>query len=407
MNLWLWAALIAFAAIPFLVLPFLARNGAGQVAASRREENLALYNEQAQQYSQQLSAGELDQQQHDKLLGEAQRLLLQNTEDESDVLAEKRGVWLAPLLMLSVPLVSLWLYQQLGAAEDQAIAEMMAERGRRIEAGEQGGAFDRELYRALEKRVEQRPDNVYYWSMLAKGAMDMGNMQQAADYYGRATVAMPGDSWLQAQYAQTLFFLDGNQFTPRVRQAVDRGYALDSENQTVLGLKGIEAYEIGEYRDALKFWRKAQAALQPHSPSWQALQSGINQARDALGEAAPEAVAEGETAVVVQLAFADQVDFDPAQTVFVAVLDASGGPMPIAAKRLQAAQLPLQLVIGDADVLMQGRSLSGPTQLKVVARLSLSGAATPQAGDWVGDSGAFELEEGRASVELTIDHQQP
>jgi cytochrome c-type biogenesis protein CcmH len=86
-------------------------------------------------------------------------------------------------------------------------------------------------------------------------------------------------------------------------------------------------------------------------------------------------------AVTINLSIAPSIQFTPDQLVFVAIIDADGPPMPLAARKLVARQLPLELVLDHRDALMAGRGLADKN-IRVVARLSSTGSATPQLGDW-------------------------
>jgi len=88
--------------------------------------------------------------------------------------------------------------------------------------------------------------------------------------------------------------------------------------------------------------------------------------------------------------------------VFVAIIEADGPPMPVAARKLAASQLPLALELSDRDVLMAGRSLADVGKIKVVARLSSSGSATPQEGDWQVVSDIIDGRSGTLNLSLSI-----
>ena len=402
MSLTLAVALIAISSVIFFLYPWLRRETLDEVSGedSRIQANVALFKEQQAHYQLQLSRGEIDHEEQERLVSEAKQLLLNDTKERRADINIRKGSWLFPLLMIAVPLVSLWIYQGVGASADEEIAGMMVERNRLIEAASPISTLDRDLFRAIEKRVVQRPENAYYWTMLAQFSLEQGNLKKSVEYFARAVELAPNDSYLLAQYAQTLFFADGNQFTEPVRMAVDRAFAADSSNQTTLGLKGIEAFEVGEYRLAIRYWERARQGLQPSSAAWQALQSGIDRAQASLGE---EWVA---PTISVQLNLDSTVSFTPDQSVFVAVVDAQGSPMPLAAKKMTAGQLPTTVSISDGDAMIAGRSLSSASQVRVIARLSISGSATPQVGDWEAISEAIELEAGNTEVNLTINQRR-
>lgn len=404
MNLWLGMALIVLGALPFLIYPWMRRAAPESGGSDREHANVALFREQCRGYEQQVLAGEISSAQQSQLVAEAEQLLLSNTERQDSKFDGKAGRWLLPVLMLTLPLFSVGLYEHLGAAPDQEIVELIQQRNKLLQAGVWREANDDNLTVALQRQVERHPENIYYWTLLAQFALDRGEMAGARNYLSRAIEQAPGDPWLLAQYAQTLFFLAENRFTPEVTGALARAYAADPGNATTLGLKGIEAYQAADYKQAIDYWRRALRGLAPDTEGWQALHAGIQQASKQLGEMPAPAVAQSSS-VRIHVSLAPAVDYQPDQSVFVAVVEASGPPMPLVARKIAAVELPATLELTDADALMAGRNLSSAASMRVVARLSRSGSATPQAGDWETRSEPFALVENRAEVNLVIDRQ--
>ena len=108
--------------------------------------------------------------------------------------------------------------------------------------------------------------------------------------FPRSVRIEPRESYLLGQYAQALFFAESNSLPSRLLQRLDNAFAVDSSNQTVLGLKGIQAFESKDYKLAITFWQGAAQQLDPASSDWQALQSGIQKARNLMGDTAAGAI---------------------------------------------------------------------------------------------------------------------
>jgi cytochrome c-type biogenesis protein CcmH len=89
----------------------------------------------------------------------------------------------------------------------------------------------------------------------------------------------------------------------------------------------------------------------------------------------------------LSLAPALQSRVKPDETLFLfaEAPGASGGP-PLAARKLQASDLPLDITLSDQDAVVPGRSLSGYSELVVTARISMHGTPTAQAGDLMGQA---------------------
>jgi len=296
----------------------------------------------------------------------------------------------------------LGLYRSLGSGVDQQIAETLAER-----IVKQQSQVTPELIARIAERVQQRPDNLYYWTILAEDAVAGSNMLAASGYFAEALRVQPNEPYLLGQYAQALFFVDANRFSDRVVAALDQAYGADSQNQTVLGLKGIQAFQEADYPRAISYWQSAARGLNPAGDSWKALQGGIQQALQLAGEAPSKASpASDAVSVSIALSIAPTIDFAQDQLVFVAIIEAEGPPMPLAARKLLASELPLELVLSDSDALMPDRSLADKT-IRVVARLSSTGSATPQQGDWQVISDAVESNSGALQFALEIASPYP
>ena len=421
MSLGLVTVILLLGAVPFVALPFYnarnreqAKNSSTESSSAEDAANIAeqanvdVFRDQQLQYQQQLERGEISAEQQTQMLVEAEQLLLNNTAamqqqrvtSNGSLNKMAKGFWLLPVLIVTISLSSLGMYRILGSGIDQQIAETLAER-----LVNQQSQVTPELIARIAERVQQRPDNLYYWTILAEDAVVASNMLAASDYFAEALRIQSNEPYLLAQYAQALFFVDANRFSDRVVAALDQAYGADSKNQTVLGLKGIQAFQEADYQRAIRYWQGAALGLNPAGDSWKALQGGIQQAVQLAGEAP---VASTETpadldgvTVTINLSLDPSIEFTPEQLVFVAIIEADGPPMPLAARKLVASQLPLELILSDRDALMAGRSLADKN-IKVLARLSSTGSATPQQGDWQVISDAVESNSAALQFSLEI-----
>lgn len=397
---------VAAVALVFVAWPFIARSRTATVSAEQqlaeisREANIALYREQKQQLDEQRESAELNEAEYQQQLTALGQLLLDNIEASPDIASTSRsqGLWLLPVLILLLLLAVVVSYRHYGAELDLEITAQLQQ----LDAGEASSAQIEQLQTTIKERLARNPDSAYYWNLLAQRAASAGDFAAAADYLGRAVEWASEDGWLYAQYAQALFFAADRQFTDAVNLALDRGYALIPDDQTVLGLKGVQAFEMSEYAAAIDYWRRAQASLDPSGSGWQALQSGIERSRALLGEGSELPDSSAPTVIRVELNINSAVAASAQQAVFVAVVQANGGPMPLAARRLTVAELPATLLLTERDQLSAERSLRGGGELLVSARLSATGTANADSADIVVRSAPFTLVDGAASVALTL-----
>lgn len=446
MTLWIFSLTLLILALAFIIYPFIDKKKPAADHGHLLAANVAVFRDTEMLLNNQLNAGDIDQAQHQQLLAEAQKLLLANTEQiEGHKTAQeptKTGIWLLPVLLLSVPLMTFVAYSKLGAAADQQIADLLklqftkvSELNRvsqpNVVASENTDDAEaaQQLYRELQQqlaeqvaaRVKERPDNTYYWVILAQQATARGDIQAANYYYFQALEFMPNDGYLLAQYAETQFILANSQFTQSVIQALDKAFAVDSSNPTVLGLKGIQAFEDKQWQLAITYWQGALQQVERGSLTGSTLETGIRHAKDNLkasqlqSQLRTEKTVNSENSttsaisqsVQLRVSIDPSINFDPQQTVFVALVANAGPPMPLAARKLRAGDLPIQISLSDADAVMAGHNLSSAKEFKAIARLSQTGSATPQSGDWEVSSGAIQLGFHPENIELKIAKQRP
>ena len=239
--------------------------------------------------------------------------------------------------------------------------------------------------------------------MLAKRAIQQNDLAGAKYNYAQAIKLSPDDGYLLGQYAEILFMLANSQFTDEVLIALDKAFAIDSSNPTVLGLKGIQSFESQQWQLAITYWQEAQRQMDQNSATANALKAGIARAQKRLGIQPDQAVVSPQVEIAVSI---DQsIAFNPEQSVFVALVATSGAPMPLAARKLRAGDLPVTITLSNADAVMAGYNLSSASEVKAVAGLSQSGSATPQTGDWEDSVNPINLSTENISVSIQISRQ--
>jgi cytochrome c-type biogenesis protein CcmH len=96
---------------------------------------------------------------------------------------------------------------------------------------------------------------------------------------------------------------------------------------------------------------------------------------------------------------AAKVSPDAAVFVYVQPKGGAAGP-PLAARRFKLKELPLDLQLSDRDAVVPGRVMSAYKDVVVSASVSISGTATPRAGDLMGRA---EWHKGGKPLSIVID----
>lgn len=375
-EFWLCAGLLLLTALAFLLIPVL-RARKVQTEEDRTALNVTLYQERLQDLQTQHEAGALNAEQLANGRDEAARELLADTEGVlAQPMRRSLGGKIPLIAALLMPLLGYGLYQHWGAIDDVERARTFADQPKTIE----------EMTARLEAAVKNDPKSAESWYFLGRTYMTQERAGDAAVAFERAIGVAGREPELLGQWAQALYFSGNKQWTEQLQALTDEALKGDPAEVTSLGLLGIAAYEAGQFQQAIGHWQQLVAVLPAEDPSRQAIQGGIDRAREQLGEPAADvapAVSQG-LSVRVALAAELQAKVQPGDSVFIFARAVSGPPMPLAVKRLTVADLPAEVSLSDSDAMMPQLKISGFEQVQLVARISRSGNAT--AGEWIGSS---------------------
>lgn len=392
------AALILAVSLFLLARPWWQRKAAD--AASRRQLNATIYRDQLAELERDRASGQLAEADYQTARAEIQRRLLEDAaQDDTLLVAPAHPKRTLIALLVALPLLGAGGYAWLGtpAALDQM---------QRRDFSQQD--IDR-MVANLEAKLANEPDNFPGWAMLARSYKVMRRMAEAERAYEKAWPLVEQDPQLLADYADLLASKSGD-LSGRPEQLINKALALDPNHMQSLWLAGTAAFNRADYAAAVKHWQRAQRQLPPDSEDAQMLANIVEEARQKMGarKGAPLAQAAQATAAAapgirgrVELAAALKAKAAPADTVFIAAKEAGGPPMPLAAKRVRVADLPMDFSLDDADSLMPSRPLSSVKSVQVEARVSKSGNAMSQPGDLKGSVGP--VKPGTKGLKLVID----
>ena len=317
------------------------------------------------------------------------------------------------------------LYREVGAADDLATKDAIT---KAFESGDQA-----DLEHALESvksRIDDQNDNAQYFALAGMLESQLGRSQSAEQYYKQLVSLAPNSADAHAEYAQHRFVANERQIDDAVVEAVSKALALDENNITALGIKGIMAFEMGAYEAAAKAWGRGMQLTGESSPSYNFLAQGAFQAmqraqadKNTESKSGLEAARRFEqlfenpnllTGTTLKaflasdnarvLARNSQVDdssdnqlnlslswatSDPNEFsdtrldalsrtnpdgVLLVYTRAQAGPkMPLAIKRVNLQELPLTLTLSKPDSMLESMTINSMSQQELIVRYAPSG----------------------------------
>jgi len=449
MLFWILAAGLMVLALAFVLPPLLSRKTRAG-GPSQDELNLAVFRRQLQELDADLASGELEQAQYETAKRDLERELLHDVGGDGggQNLDAGNGRWAAGILAVAVPLLAVVLYLSLGSRQIIPLLETAANAPEPEGHASPDGKMPslEVMVQRLAAKLEQHPENLQGWMMLARTYFAIGQPERAFPAMEKAYGLAPENPDVLVLYAEALAANEGGELAGRPMQLIRAALKVDPQHSGARWLEGLGYFQAGEYQRAAEQWETLMPSLDPGSEGATELQDFIAEARkraapESSSDAAPtqaqraqavEGPSAGEKAppvaaaapgpekptappqgaaapgVQVEVAVADSLRsrVDPDDSLFVYAKALSGPPMPLAARRARAGDLPLSLTLDDSTAVMPTMKLSRFEQVTVGARISKSGQAMPQSGDLEGE--VSPVETGHAGkVKILIDRVRP
>ncbi|PAV26446.1 c-type cytochrome biogenesis protein CcmI [Tamilnaduibacter salinus] len=393
-EFWIGLTAMIGLALVFVLAPVMFYKRPTQDGTSTREQNLAAYRSRLMELDEDYHAGRIDgatwQQMKDELAGSLLDDVGENAAPRHDA-GRRPAVVVGLVALILIPAVSIGLYQDWGALSD-------LEQYRTMQAMDDSGGNRvqrmTDLAGQLRDRLTDSPDNPRGWAMLGRTYMTLERYQDAAWAFRQLAghvqdgTERAATAWGLA--AQAEYFVSRGTLSDRVQSAIKKARERNPNEVNALGVLGVHAFSQEAYREALGYWERI-LEVAPDHPRVASIRDGVAEAYRRLGEPVPESVRsamadDGGAFVTVRVSLADRLqgEVPPETALFVFAKAAGGGPMPLAAARLKASQLPTTIRLDDSMAMTESRSLSDADRVMVTARLSRSGEVQPQSGDWQG-----------------------
>ena len=281
-----------------------------------------------------------------------------------------------------------------------------------------------ELTEQLADRLKQSPDNAEGWLLLASSYAALGQYDKSVAAYAQAEHYTELEAWAQLGYAEALLAAEGL-LTVKAKRLIEAAMASSPDDPRGLFLIGLANLEEANYPQTIFYWERLLVLLEEDDALADAVNAKLVEVR-ALAAEMPAAdqslqpqdttteqseklppneprLADGHCFMRINVVLSAELSLKvlPTDTLFVYAQASSGPPMPLAIKRFKAEVLPLETCLGPEDGMIEGMTIDSFDPIRVIARVSRSGSATPQAGDMQARSEAISATAGDA-ISLVI-----
>ncbi len=441
-TFWLVAAALMAVGVLMLAPALLKRRLVGDT--DRDAQNVAIARERLRELEAERERGELTPAAFDQAKLELERILANDLARPGQAPTLRSGDKAGPLalaaLLVVVPPVTVGLYLALGAPQHLDVAGPGAGSAAQVAAHGAGGPQMNveQLLGRLEQRLAENPGDPEGWAMLARSYMALERYPDAIRALDKLRELVGDEPAVLIPLADAVAMTQGGRMAGRPTTLIKKALEVDPENPIANWLGGNAAAEAADWQAAIDHWRKSLAQVGDDAQSAGELRQRIAEAeaklggaptatktpaRPAPGAAAPTAAAAAPTAVAppqpvapaqpaaqvqVQVSLAPELQarVSPNDVVFVFARAPAGPPMPVAAVRLQASQLPLTVTLDDSSSVMPAARLSQFPEVRIEARVAKGGTAVAASGDLRSQPATVKVGTGDP-VAVVIDTVQP
>jgi cytochrome c-type biogenesis protein CcmH len=420
MNILFWALLLLMllVAVVIVIYPLLRVRQVTTIAY--KDSNLGLYDDKIAELEADLGEGRIDHEHYQSARQEIDRELLQDIPAESRDTASlhyaaqlRRHPGLAVLISVFLPMVALLVYMQLGMHASTG----MQHTPQQAQTQQAATPSVEEMTRQLAERIQQQGGSQEEWAMLGRAYKHIGQYILSAEAFDQAVKLNP-NAQLMLEQSESIALANDQRFTPEATALVMRALEMEPDNVNVLWFAGVAEFQAGNYRNSIEHLSRLTAEARQDPDIDRSIRMYIDKARNELiaagedvpstdeimGTSATASASSSGASIQVKVDVSDEVRsrFGPGDAVFIYAKAAAGPKMPLAVQRLTLEQLPTTITLDDSMAMMEGMNMSAFGSVVVSARVTTSGSAIAQAGDYIGEFKVEDVAEAEM-VEIEID----
>lgn len=279
-----------------------------------------------------------------------------------------------------------------------------------------------DLLPQMEERLNQAPDDIEGWRLLGRSYLSVGNFGKARNAFEKALALDESNVPTLAQLAESIAMTQQGDLSGEPLQYIMKANELDPDNEHALWLLSIAHQQAGDHNSAMQGFDKLTGMAQGNAEALATIEemrvrsiealSGAESTGQATGSTVDESSTNSQTdntpsiAVTVNISDEALASSTDDQVVFIYATATQGPPMPLAVSRISVSDLPTTITLDNSMAMIPTMTLSAFDSVTIGARVSTTGNATAQTGDWFSEAGNIDPDN-TSDVTLNIDQQTP
>ncbi|GHE95241.1 c-type cytochrome biogenesis protein CcmI [Thalassotalea profundi] len=375
----------------------------------RDETNIRLYHEHKAEIEKDLEKGNIDQESYSYLITELDQSLLQDIEEnqaetkKSAAQAKRLSILWPVMLSLFIIVFSGYYYHQHGAY--QLVSSTPKSNADSEQINAEQAAFA-ELQK-VKAELDKNPDNSDLWYSYGQGLVGTRQFEQAQSAFDKVIELEGEKADVYGAKAQASYYQNQQQITAQVQAFIDKALSIDPNEPSTNILLGMDHFLAERFEEAIRFW---QLVVDDNRTNVNiaALQQAINEAKNRLmlsQNPNSESVSNDvKLDIVVSLSddIIEKLSKGEDKIVFIYAIPTDGARMPLAAVKVKASDLPLEISLTDANAMTPQAKLSDVTSVHLFAIVSADGGVGIKSGDFKAEINNVDLSNDKTH-QLVID----
>lgn len=379
------------------------------------DANIAIARERRKQLNTTFSNGGMDQTEFDAEIKELEQSLAHDlTAAQKHKASHGSSLVVAAIIAVFIPVASGALYLKIGTPKAANTTEYNTQVVQNQESSGTNQPALEELLPNLEKKLSANPEDRNGWMLLGRSYLTVGDFSSAKRALMNAYNIDKNDPDLLAQLAEATAMENNGDLSGKAGEFISSALALNPQHQQSRWLQAIASQQAGKHAIAIEQFEALRAEVKGNADAEASIDELIMQSTQAMGAGVEtnvendnnnDATAGASMSVTVSLSDTAQAAVNANNAVFIFARASSGPPMPLAVARHTVSDLPITVTLDDTMAMMPSMTLSQFDSVTVGARVSQSGNAIAEPGDWFAEEHNVETNAG-VQIELIINQQK-